>query len=162
MTNLYFRLKRGYILVFFLETLTLWYCSQVWCQGIRKVAMCLWGLFSKLVNQEGRHWLIFLKHLVRRWKRKEPIMNPCWFLFRLCCCLPGLVFSLFSLEYTDFPPPFLRVFLHSWIVSYWCAPSLLSGRAWGMGAVRCWNSKVGNICVAHLVCVFLLPGGHWH
>ena len=122
MTNLYFRLKRGHILVFFLETLTLWYCSKVWCQGIRKVAMCLWGLFSKLVNQEGRHWLIFLKHLVRRWKRKEPIMNPCWFLFRLCCCLPGLVFSLFSLEYTDFPPPFLRVFLHSWIVSYWCAP----------------------------------------
>ena len=28
----------------------------------------------------------------------------------LCCCLPGLVFSLFSLEYTDFPPPFLHVF----------------------------------------------------
>lgn len=63
------------------------------------------------------------------------------------------MFSLFQLISQSFP---LHV-LFSWAVHYWYATPFLLERALEMVAVKCWNSRDGNVSVAYsCVCFYFL------
>lgn len=88
-------------------------------------------------------------------------MNSLWFdsLFTFVLLPSGSCFLFFlGMSWLLICPPCVPAFLDRSLLL--CRLSPVWGAS-GMGAVKRWQSKVGNLCVAHLVCVFLLPGGHW-
>lgn len=125
--------------------------------------MCICLSFAKLFCQEDGDWqILFLGYMVRRWKRTK-VINAFWFdsFFPLCCHIPNLVFFFFPLEYTDFPFPFCHVFLYFLGCTLLVCHLSLVWKRFGNWVVKCWDTKVGNLCISHFLCVFLFPGGHW-